>query len=185
MAHAVQKVVLACQEVSSAEDGGCLDLSSCQLIQVPDAVYFMMKQTDLSSINLSFNVITKLPPKFPLKFNQLTELNLSNNRLSNLPDEFEDCRELETVDISHNSFISLPFCFYSMKKLKEIKASKNFISDIDVDAARATGTLEIINVEDNPLSRPCLEILASKSQGQQLTIKFTSRELEEWEDLSL
>uniref|UniRef100_A0A0K2TTB8 Uncharacterized protein n=1 Tax=Lepeophtheirus salmonis TaxID=72036 RepID=A0A0K2TTB8_LEPSM len=125
MAHSVQKVVLACEE---AKDGGVVDLSNCQLIQVPVAVYFMMKQTTLTSCNLSFNVIKKISPKFPIQFNNLTELNLSNNQISNLPDEFEECKDLETVDISHNSFISLPFCFYSMPKLKEIKASKNFIS---------------------------------------------------------
>ncbi|CAB4066740.1 unnamed protein product [Lepeophtheirus salmonis] len=146
----VQKVVLACEE---AKDGGVVDLSNCQLIQVPVAVYFMMKQTTLTSCNLSFNVIKKISPKFPIQFNNLTELNLSNNQISNLPDEFEE-------------------------------SSKNFISDIDVEATQATETIEFIDVEDNPLSRPCLDLLASGNLDT-ITIKFTSRELEEWEDLSI
>ncbi|XP_040570515.1 leucine-rich repeat-containing protein 40 isoform X2 [Lepeophtheirus salmonis] len=121
-------VIKVVNRVEDARENSSLDLSNCQLIQVPVAVYFMMKQTTLTSVNLSFNVIKKISPKFPIQFNNLTELNLSNNQISNLPDEFEECKDLETVDISHNSFISLPFCFYSMPKLKEIKASKNFIS---------------------------------------------------------
>ncbi len=49
-----------------------LDLSDCQLIQVPDAIYFMMKDNPLTACNLSSNVITKIPAKFPLKFSLLT-----------------------------------------------------------------------------------------------------------------
>ena len=48
------------------------DLSDCQLMQVPDAVYYMMRNTTLVSCNLSSNVITKIPPKFPAKFSLIT-----------------------------------------------------------------------------------------------------------------
>ena len=48
------------------------DLSDCQLIQVPDAIYFMMRDTQLTACNLSSNVITKIPPKFPTNFNFIT-----------------------------------------------------------------------------------------------------------------
>ena len=50
------------------------DLSDCQLIQVPDAIYMMMRVRDiqLTACNLSSNVITKIPPKFPTNFNFIT-----------------------------------------------------------------------------------------------------------------
>jgi hypothetical protein len=48
------------------------DLSDCQLMQIPDAIYFMMKDTTLTACNLSSNVITKIPPKFPAKFSLIT-----------------------------------------------------------------------------------------------------------------
>lgn len=48
------------------------DLSDCQLMQVPDAVYFMMKDTNLVACDLSSNLITKIPPKFPVKFSLIT-----------------------------------------------------------------------------------------------------------------
>lgn len=48
------------------------DLSDCQLMQVPDAIYFMMKNTKLTACNLSSNVLTKIPPKFPAKFSLIT-----------------------------------------------------------------------------------------------------------------
>ncbi len=44
------------------------DLSHCQLVQVPDAVYYMMRNTPLVACDLSSNVITKIPPKLTVKF---------------------------------------------------------------------------------------------------------------------
>eukprot|EP00093_Oithona_nana_P014794 14794.XXX_688788_687947_1 [CDS] Oithona nana genome sequencing. len=72
MAHAVQKVVERCE--AAQENGGLMDLSDCQLIQVPDAIYMMMRVRDiqLTACNLSSNVITKIPPKFPTNFNFIT-----------------------------------------------------------------------------------------------------------------
>lgn len=48
------------------------DLSECQLMQVPDAVYHLMRHTELKRCDLSGNVITKIPPKFAVKFSLIT-----------------------------------------------------------------------------------------------------------------
>ena len=48
------------------------DLSECQLMQVPDAVYHLMRHTELKRCDLSGNVITKIPPKFAIKFSLIT-----------------------------------------------------------------------------------------------------------------
>ena len=37
-------------------------------MQVPDAVYYMMRNTPLVACNISSNVITKIPPKLTVKF---------------------------------------------------------------------------------------------------------------------
>jgi len=41
-------------------------------MQVPDAIYFMMRDNPLTICNLSSNVITKIPAKFPIKFSLIT-----------------------------------------------------------------------------------------------------------------
>lgn len=41
-------------------------------MQVPDAVYHLMRHTELKSCDLSGNVISKIPPKFAVKFNLIT-----------------------------------------------------------------------------------------------------------------
>merc|ERR1712077_84282 len=176
----VQKVVERCEVAK--ENGGIMDLSGCQLIQVPDAIYFMMKDTQLTACNLSSNVITKIPPKFPNNFNFITELNLSHNRMSTLPEEISKCTQLETVDISHNSFIALPNCLLNLPKIIKINARKNFIADIDVELISTCDTLENLNLEENPLSRDCQDRLSSVTS---LRISVTARDMEEWEDLSI
>lgn len=49
-----------------------LDLSECQLMQIPDAVYHLMRHTELKRCDLSGNVITKIPAKFAVKFSLIT-----------------------------------------------------------------------------------------------------------------
>jgi Leucine-rich repeat (LRR) protein len=177
-------VIRVVHRVDDARENNTLDLSDCQLMQVPDAVYYMMRNTTLVSCNLSSNVITKIPPKFPAKFSLITELNLSHNRLSTLPDEISECTQLEKVDISHNSFISIPQALFSLPALTKLNARKNFIADIDVEVLlnNTSSTLENVNLEDNPLNRDCQEKL---SNIDSIRITMTPRELEEWEDLSI
>merc|ERR1712099_168822 len=149
----VQKVVERCEVAK--ENGGIMDLSGCQLIQVPDAIYFMMKDTQLTACNLSSNVITKIPPKFPTNFNFITDLNLSHNRMSSLPEEISQCTQLESVDVSYNTFISLPNCLFNLPKIIQINAKKNFIADVEVELITTRGSLESLNLEENPLTRDC------------------------------
>ena len=61
------------------------------------------------------------------------DLNLSYNKMSALPDEVSKCSLLETVDISHNSFISLPSCLLNLPKILKINAKKNFIAGMKND----------------------------------------------------
>jgi len=52
-----------------------LDLSECQLMSFPDAVYHLMRNTELLSCDLSSNVFRKIPPQLPMKFVNVTGKN--------------------------------------------------------------------------------------------------------------
>jgi hypothetical protein len=177
-------VIRVVHRVDDARENNNLDLSDCQLIHVPDAIYLMMKDTQLTACNLSSNVITKIPSKFPAKFNFITELNVAQNRMSSIPEEISECTQLESVDISNNSFISLPTCLFNLPKIMSINAKKNFIADVEVELISTCGTLETLNLEENPLSRDCQDNLG-KISSSVIKIMVTPRELEEWEDLSI
>lgn len=64
-----------------------IDLSECQLVQVPDAVYHLMRNTELKSCDLSSNVIKKIPPKFAVKFNLITGKKVKKHHSTNQIDD--------------------------------------------------------------------------------------------------
>lgn len=175
----VVKVVHRCDD---AKDNHSLDLSDCQLVQVPDAVYHLMRNTILITCDLSFNVISKIPPKFAMSFHLLTELNVSNNRISTLPDELSNCSVLELVNISANSFIQLPSVLAEIPTLNKVIASKNFIADIEVEALQYLPALEHLNLEENPLKKSTYDELAKVTS---VRVILSPREQEDWEDLSI
>jgi Leucine-rich repeat (LRR) protein len=47
--------------------------------------------------------------------------------MGKLPDELADLASLEILDISHNSFISLPTVVFKMPKLRRLMANDNKI----------------------------------------------------------
>eukprot|EP00092_Neocalanus_flemingeri_P038122 GFUD01041492.1.p1 GENE.GFUD01041492.1~~GFUD01041492.1.p1 ORF type:complete len:208 (-),score=67.81 GFUD01041492.1:207-830(-) len=175
----VVKVVNRCQDAQETE---ILDLSFCSLMQVPDAVFFLMKASEVLTCNLSGNLITKISPKFGSCFIHLTTLNLSTNRLSSLPSEIVHCTQLESVDISTNSFVVFPSILLEIESVTEIRAKNNFIADVDDEALEQHANLELVNLEENPLDQPTH---ARLSRVEGLRIVLTDRRVQEWEDLSI
>ncbi|XP_032594129.1 leucine-rich repeat-containing protein 20 isoform X2 [Drosophila grimshawi] len=152
MAHLVVKVIERCE---NATENANLDLSKCELMQIPDAVYHLMRNTELQTCNLSGNVLKKVTPKFALKFSAITDLNLSHNQLTKLPDEFANLSALTTLNISHNSFIVLPQVVFKLQKLTSLDAQHNAILEIDTDESISSDCLAVVDLRNNPLSRLC------------------------------
>merc|ERR1711983_659562 len=140
------------------------------------------REIEVTALNISSNIIKKIPPKLPTKFNLITDLNLSFNKLSILPNEVSKCNQLETVDISNNLFIELPKCLLNLSKIIQINAANNSITNVEVELISTCDSLENLNLEENPLTRDCQENLLLIKKKQ---ILMTPRELEEWEDLSI
>lgn len=175
----VVKVVHRCDDAKENEN---LDLSECQLLQVPDAVFMLMKNTTLNTCSLAGNLLTKIPPKLAMSFSLITELNISRNRISALPNEMSNCTQLETIDISANSFVHLPPVLVEIPSLNKVNASKNFIADVEIEAMLGCPNLEHVNLEENPINKPVYEELAKITS---IRVVLSPREQEEWEDLSI
>lgn len=177
--RAIIRVVGRCNE---AQENNNLDLSECQLMQVPDAVYHLMRHTALKGCNLSSNVITKIPPKFAVKFSLITDLNLSHNQMSKLPEELADLAELERLDISHNAYIALPHVVYKMPKLSHLQAQNNHIVDVEVERLQEAPSLQEVDLRENPLSSRSHSALLPVTT---LRIHLSPRQIEDWEDLTV
>ncbi|CAL4061069.1 unnamed protein product, partial [Meganyctiphanes norvegica] len=175
--RAVIRVVNRCND---AKENNTLNLSQCQLCQVPDAVFHLMRNTPLYLCNLSGNVLNKIPPKFALKFCLMTELNLSHNKLSKLPEELGDCIDLIKLDISHNTFVNLPRVTFTLPKIKSVKANNNFIMDLEASDVTIATKLEEFDIQENPLSPKSHDGL---SKITTIRVSITPRQVEEWDDL--
>ncbi|XP_069982820.1 leucine-rich repeat-containing protein 20-like isoform X2 [Penaeus vannamei] len=174
-----QAALVASRCLECGENGGHLDLSECQLCQVPDAVFHLMRNTPLTTCNLSGNLLSKIPPKFALKFCLITELNLSHNKMSKLPEELGDCIELQRLDLSHNSFVNLPNVVFRLPKVKAIFVNNNYIMDLEVEEVQKAKTLEELDVRENPLTIKSHDGLGKITN---VRVTLTPRELEEWEE---
>ncbi|KAK0159736.1 hypothetical protein PV327_010819 [Microctonus hyperodae] len=177
--RAIIRVVSRCEE---AQDNCNLDLSECQLMQVPDAVYHLMRHTELKSCDLSGNVITKIPPKLAVKFSLITELNLSHNQISKLPDELAELQELLRLDISHNAFIALPSVVCRIPQLKRLQANNNSIIDIDAERIKRAPSLEFVDLRENTIPPRIYDLLCCIDN---ITIELSPRQVEDWEDLNI
>ncbi|KAK3781516.1 hypothetical protein RRG08_054855 [Elysia crispata] len=145
----VAKVVNRCEDAKETQH---LDLSGCDLTQIPDAVFLLMRSTELQTCDLSQNLMKRIPSKLPSKFSSLKELNLATNHLSSLPEELRHLEDLTKLDISHNHFKELPQVVYRIDSLKELSAEENEILDIDIQRLRALSNISEVNLQGNPLT---------------------------------
>ncbi|XP_023235595.1 leucine-rich repeat-containing protein 20-like [Centruroides sculpturatus] len=178
---AVIKVVHRCTDATVNQN---LDLSECQLMSFPDAIYHLMRNTVLLGCDLSSNVLRKLPSKFAIKFVYITELNLANNRLSTLPDELLDVTELQRLDISRNDFLSLPKVVFKLPRLTHLNAQKNYISEVDVNRLKSAPALQEVDLRNNPLDRSNLgQLMEFKSPRLTVQVSPLAEEDEDLKDL--
>ncbi|XP_050429220.1 malignant fibrous histiocytoma-amplified sequence 1-like [Adelges cooleyi] len=176
--NAVIRVVNRCNE---AQESCNLDLSECQLMQIPDAIYLLMQNTNLTTCDLSNNVISKLPPKFPERFTAITELNLSHNQISKLPNQLSEMKSLQKLNISHNSFVELPESISELKELCTLIASHNFIIDVNFKSLESClRQLKEADFSENPLNESTLDML---TQQLPFRVHFTAPNDEDWRDL--
>ena len=73
MAEEVSRVAQRCEE---AKQSLVLDLSHCELMSLPEAVFFIVKNVQLREVNLSHNKLKKLPKKFSSRFAAVTSESL-------------------------------------------------------------------------------------------------------------
>ena len=54
------------------------DLSQCELVSIPVAVFMLMNSTQLEVCNLSANLLKRIPPKIAIEFTTLSGMEFPN-----------------------------------------------------------------------------------------------------------
>ncbi len=134
-----------------------LDVSFNLLYRLP--VELPMRVPHLSHLNLSHNRLTTLPESFALLFHLKTLL-IHHNQLQALPETFVHLVKLQRLDVSHNALEMLPETMGNMESLTKLNVSDNFLTVIPPSFGQS-GSLRVILAVNNrcvvPLQSICNE----------------------------
>ena len=127
-----------------------VDLSKNLLKELPSSLEPLM--TKLYELNISSNKLEKLPSSLISIGVNLQFLSLANNKLSTLPTEMSLLTNLREICLNCNKFDAIPTCLYVYEKLETLLISDNQIKEIDVDGLRQLSKLTILDLGNNNIA---------------------------------
>ncbi|PAV91544.1 hypothetical protein WR25_10865 isoform A [Diploscapter pachys] len=168
----VTQVIERCE---NAKTTGFLDLSSCSLMYIADAIYLVLKGYDnIDKISLRNNDLKKCPKKIFDRFPETKIFNIESNKISEIPDELSTCTSLKGLNAANNLLTAFAESIYSLENLLILDLSGNQIVEIDVDRLYENcSKLAKLNLSKNPLSdevRQKLESSPKKPENLRLTL---------------
>eukprot|EP00887_Chlorella_sp_A99_P004206 scaffold15.g4206.t1 len=131
-----------------AESSGRLDLSDCELSEVPAAV---LELTDLEELSLSGNHLTTLPEGVS-RLTRLRRLQLAGNRLEALPPGLGALAALEGLWLHGNLLRALPDSLGALSSLRQLSLAGNRLEQLP-DSLGALAALTELGVAGNRLRR--------------------------------
>ncbi|XP_077999534.1 uncharacterized protein LOC144452332 [Glandiceps talaboti] len=149
---AAQEVAEVANRCREAQTTRLLDLSSCSLKAIPDAVFFFFSETKPETCDFSKNVLKRIPAKIGQKFPQIKVFNMASNCLSSLPATMVAMTNLSILDLSSNAFSVFPEVIYSLSSLEDLNVENNQIESINMAILLQRGKLKMLNLKYNPLN---------------------------------
>lgn len=116
-----------------------LNLSNNRLESLPETISNL---TSLMNLDLRRNKLNTITPLSPLN---LRSLNVSFNRIRSL-EALKQMNELRALDVSANELVNINHVVASLKELRQLNASYNYLEQFDV-----TSIIETLNLSQNNL----------------------------------
>ncbi|KAK9830263.1 hypothetical protein WJX72_010668 [[Myrmecia] bisecta] len=150
-------------KLSLAKSTGKLDLSDCQLDDVPKEVF----ELDLEELTLAGNNIKKLPDAIS-RLKNLRLLQVAGNKLTELPDGLCKLTKLEGLWLHGNLIKKLPRSFGALKELSVIALVGNCLTELPASLGELHSLTEL-GLAGNQL-KEAPACLGSLSALQKLTL---------------
>ncbi|XP_055731287.1 E3 ubiquitin-protein ligase LRSAM1 isoform X3 [Salvelinus fontinalis] len=180
--------------------GDILDISACELTEVPTSAFsickvlqkkvFILHGNQLKSmvpkgccinflvtlkvLDLHENMLTALPDDIG-QLASLQVLNIENNQIKALPDSIGDLRLLQTLNVKGNCLSQLPTSVGRMSSLRTLDLSENSVRELPRDLALAR-TLESLTLDAALMSYPPASVCTTGTEDIQ---RFLCTELGE------
>ena len=116
-------------------DGGCFELTELKAMRLVGHKITVMptdvgdKLTQLTSLSLSNNELTTIPPNIE-NLKSLKELNLLKNKLTYLPETLCNLTSLTMLELSNNRLRSLPENIGKLQKLPRLTVEHNRLQEL-------------------------------------------------------
>ncbi|XP_068104794.1 E3 ubiquitin-protein ligase LRSAM1 isoform X2 [Hyperolius riggenbachi] len=175
-----------------------LDISKCELSEIPDAALSMCRVLQKKVLILHSNLLTQLVPKschtldlatlkvldlhdnqitsLPADIGQLTSLRVLNaerNLLRTLPDSIGDLVQLQTLNVKGNKLKALPATIGGLRCLRTLDISENRLSELPRSLANVR-TLETLSLDAAAMLFPPVSVC---SEGTEAIQQFLCKEL--------
>ncbi|CAL8386895.1 unnamed protein product [Boreogadus saida] len=177
-----------------------LDISGCELSEVPSCVFsiskvlqkkvlilhgnelktFLPKGSDICSLmtlkvlDLHENKLTSLPDDIG-KLRSLQVLNVEKNQIKTLPESIGDLQHLQTLNVKGNCLKELPESVGSMRSLRTLDISDNEIRQLPKNLGKIK-TLESLTLDATMMSYPPASVCTG---GTETVQQFLCNELGE------
>ncbi|KAL1925078.1 uncharacterized protein VTP21DRAFT_4732 [Calcarisporiella thermophila] len=96
----------------------------------------LSRMLELRELDLSHNLLSRLPDDLGHPLSKLVHLTVASNRLESLPRTIGLCRNLRALDLSRNQLTSLPLEMVDLANLDTLDVSDNLLCVIPGDVSR-------------------------------------------------
>ncbi|KAM9324287.1 E3 ubiquitin-protein ligase LRSAM1 [Gastrophryne carolinensis] len=175
-----------------------LDISKCELSEIPDAAFSMCRFLQKKVLILHSNFLTQLVPKschvldlatlkvldlhdnqitsLPVDIDQLTSLrvlNVERNDLRALPDSIGKLVQLQTLNVKGNKLKTLPATIGGLRCLRTLDITENRLTELPRALANIR-TLETLSLDSAAMMFPPPSVC---SEGTEAVQQFLCKEL--------
>ncbi|XP_027505716.1 E3 ubiquitin-protein ligase LRSAM1 isoform X3 [Corapipo altera] len=142
-----------------------LDISRCELSEVPYGAFATCKVLQKKVLDLHNNQLTSLPADIG-QLTALQVLNLERNLLKSLPQSIGDLAQLQLLNVKGNKLKELPGTVSGLRSLRSLDVSGNVLQELPRVLAHIR-TLQTLTLDASSMTYPSPEICSAGTEAIQ------------------